>query len=475
MSALINYSNDELTELCELLELEDQFRSYNKIHFLFADDRHLYPKHLQFFAAGSKYRQRLFLAGNRVGKSLTGLFETTLHATGNYPDWWQGRRFNRPVNIWLAGDTNQTVRDILQTKLLGPIDDMGSGLLPRDALHHTTNKAGIGKAIEMAYVRHSSGGMSTIGFKSYDQGRKSFQGTEKDLILMDEEPPYDVYVECLMRTMTNDGMLMLTFTPLLGLSEVVLAFLPGGQLSERNDDKFVVMATWNDCPHLSEEAKKELWDSIPPFQRDARSKGVPQLGAGAIYPVPESEIVVPDFKIPDHWPRSYGFDVGWQRTAAIWGAEDRESGVIYMYSEYYKGQAEPVIHAEAIKSRGVWVSGVIDPAARGRGQRDGEQLLQQYVDLGLHLQLAKNGVESGLYNVWQRLSSGRLKVFDSLTNFKTEYRLYRRNEKGQVVKENDHLMDALRYYIASGIDMGSVKPEVEQQEYIERSSGYWMG
>ena len=294
---------------------------------------------------------------------------------------------------------------------------------------------------------------------------------------MDEEPPYDVYVECLMRTMTNDGMMMLTFTPLMGLSEVVLSFLPGGEIPSEDapvsDSKYVVTITWDDIPHLTKEAKKELWESIPPFQRDARSKGIPQLGAGAIYPVPESEIIVPDFKIPDHWPRSYGFDVGWNRSAAIWGAEDRESNTVYIYSEYYRGQAEPVIHADAIRSRGDWISGVIDPASRGRGQRDGEQLLQQYIDLGLHLTTAKNGVESGIYAVWSRLSSGRLKIFDSLQNFKQEYRLYRRDEKGAVVKSNDHLMDALRYYVVSGIDVGSVKQAEEIEHY--REEGGWMG
>jgi hypothetical protein len=93
---------------------------------------------------------------------------------------------------------------------------------------------------------------------------------------------------------------------------------------------------------------------------------------------------------------------------------------------------------------------VIDPAARGRGQRDGEQLLQDYVDLGLDLDVAVNARESGLYQVWQLLSSGRLKVFKSLTNWLEEFRLYRRDDKGQIVKEKDHLMDCTRYFVMSG-------------------------
>jgi hypothetical protein len=166
--------------------------------------------------------------------------------------------------------------------------------------------------------------------------------------------------------------------------------------------KLVVSATWDDVPHLSAEQKAALWGSIPPYQRDARSKGIPQLGSGAIYPVPESEIVVDPFELPLHWPRGYGLDVGWNRTAAVWGAHDRDADAVYLWSEHYRGQAEPSVHAAAIRARGEWMQGAVDPAARGRGQRDGEQLLQNYIDLGLQLTKADNGVEAGLFDVWER-------------------------------------------------------------------------
>lgn len=439
--------------------------------------RDAYPKHMSFFAAGATCRQRLMLAANRVGKTEgVGLYELTLHLTGDYPDWWIGRRFNRAVKAWAAGDTKQTVREILQDKLLGSPGQWGTGLIPGDDISRVARGGGsVADSVETIYVKHKTGGISALVLKSYDQRRESFQGTEQDIILLDEEPPEDIYTECLLRTMTNNGMLMLTFTPLRGMSEVVLAFLPGGELVENLQDssKFVVMATWDDVPHLDDAVKKELWDSIPPFQRDARSKGVPQLGAGAIYPVPESDIVVPDFSIPDHWPRSYALDVGWNRTAAIWGAKDPETKIVYLYSEHYRGQAEPVIHAHSIKSRGDWISGVIDPAARGRGQKDGAQLLDQYQDLGLDLTPAVNAVESGLYDVWMRMSGGKLKVFSSLSNWRSEFRLYRRDEKGAIVKKDDHLMDATRYLIVSGLDIAKVKPDGDNC-YIPINHG-WMG
>ncbi|MCW5978454.1 MAG: terminase family protein [Bryobacteraceae bacterium] len=406
--------------------------------------RELYPRHTAFFAAGAEHRERLMMAANRVGKTEgVGAYEVTCHLTGRYPAWWKGKRFSRAVKVWAAGDTSKTVREIIQAKLLGELGHLGEGMIPGDLIRKTTRKSGVAGAIDTAWVRHVSGGTSLLVLKSYDQRRESFQGTEQDVIWLDEEPPLDVYTECLMRTMTTGGLVLLTFTPLRGLSDVVLSFLPEGDLSK--PAKFAVFCTWDEAPHLSDEVKQELWRSIPAHQREARSKGIPSLGAGAIYPVPEADIIAPDFQIPEHWPRAYGLDVAWNNTAAVWGAWDRETDTLYLYSEHYQGEAEPSVHAAAIRARGAWLQGAIDPAARGRSQVDGRQLLQMYTDLGLRLAMADNAVEAGIYRVWERLSSGRLKVFQSLGQWRSEFRLYRRDEKGRVVKQRDHLMDAARY------------------------------
>lgn len=247
-------------------------------------------------------------------------------------------------------------------------------------------------------------------------------------------------------------------------------------MPEITESKYTVFAGWDDVPHLSEKTKRELLASTPPHLRDARSKGVPSLGAGAIYPVPEDEIVVDDMPIPDHWPRAFALDVGWNRTAAVWGALDRETDVLYLYSEHYRGQAEPSVHAESVRSRGEWIPGVIDPASRGRSQHDGEQLMYKYTSLGLDLTPAKNSVEAGIYEVWQRLSSGRLKVFKSLQNWRSEYRIYRRDEKGRIIKENDHLQDATRYLVMSGLDCAKVKPAPKGPvKRINIGGSGWMG
>lgn len=236
--------------------------------------------------------------------------------------------------------------------------------------------------------------------------------------------------------------------------------------------RITIHATWDDCPHLTEKQKEQLWESIPPHERDARSKGIPVLGSGRIYPVAESDILVKPFEIPSYWPRAYALDVGWNRTAAVWGAWDREMDIVYLTHEYYASQQPPAVHASAISAAGQWMTGAIDPAAAGANQKDGSRLIDEYRELGLMLVEADNTVEAGLFAVYQRLSRGGLKVFETMHNWRKEYRIYRRDEKGKVVKENDHLMDATRYLIMTGMAFAQTEPsEDEEMEHDMAMSG----
>ena len=243
--------------------------------------------------------------------------------------------------------------------------------------------------------------------------------------------------------------------------------------------RFLCTISWDQVPHLSEEAKSELILSIPEYQRDARTKGIPLLGSGAIYQLSLDDLTIDDIDLQPHWPRAYAFDVGWNRSAVLWGCLNRDSDELYIYSEHYRGEAEPVIHAEAIKARGKWMRGAIDPAARGRGQIDGRNLLQMYRDLGLDLVPADNSVEAGIYTVMTRMSSGRLKIFKSCQNLLSELRLYRRDEKGRVVKSRDHLCDCLRYLVMEMHNILSTAPQPPQQKTVYVTPGSystgWMG
>lgn len=487
--------------------------------------RELYKTAMQFFRASARYPERLLMGGNRTGKTEAAAYEVTAHMTGLYPHWWTGRRFNGPTEWWAAGDTATTTRDIQQLALYGPVRDAPrTGMIPSHLISHVTPKNSIPLGIETIWVKHVSGGTSTIQFKSYDQKRDAFQGTSKN-VWFDEECPDDVYVEALLRTLTMEiagetvsGMMIVTFTPVEGLTPFVQHWLENAVMPDAEGEfqpaeaqvfaeadaeseyagdgagvvedangvpitkrqKFITLVSWDEVPHLSEAAREQMLTSIPPYQRAARTRGIPNLGSGVIYPIPEEEIKVKPFEIPKYWPRGFGMDVGWNWTVAVWGAYDRETAIWYIYRIHARSHAEPPVHAEGIKAAGAWIPGRIDPAANGRSQVDGKQLMQLYgpQGLGLDLDNANNGVESGIFEVWTLITAGRFRVMSHLNQWFTEYRMYRRNEKGVVIKKNDHLMDATRYLLSSGIDWLAIEPAVStgSRIYIDGggSSDGWM-
>jgi len=212
-----------------------------------------YPKQMQFFELGRTHQERGLFGGNRSGKTLCGTYEDTLHLTGEYPDFWPGYRFDRPIDAWAAGDTGKTTRDVLQATLLGKPGDtsaFGTGMIPGDRILRVTVKHGLADAVETIFVRHvPTGGVSTLQLKSYDQGREAFQGTANDLIHLDEEPDLEIYTECLLRLMTTNGRLILTATPLRGLTDLMLQFMP--HLAPAPD--VVEAASWQAPPEGAED------------------------------------------------------------------------------------------------------------------------------------------------------------------------------------------------------------------------------
>ncbi len=250
-----------------------------------------------------------------------------------------------------------------------------------------------------------------------------------------------------------------------------------GQVSP---SKYTVQAGWDDVPHLDETAKRELLASTQPYLRDARSRGIPSLGTGAIYPIALEDVTCNPFSIPGFWKRGYGFDVGWNRTAALWLAEDPMDGTFYAYAEHYMAQQIPAIHSLAIKARSRWMTGAIDPASRQRDVAEGRQLFATYQTLGLNLVPAVNAVDEGINEVWSKLITGRLILFSTLRNTQAEYRQYRREQRGKdgrvvIVKVDDHLMDCLRYAVMTFPSIGKVKPPERAGRVTSRAADVRVG
>jgi phage terminase large subunit-like protein len=475
MSGLLALTEEEEYDLAQLIEMDAELEKYGGCFtkfFITAKERSRYKHWIDAFNAGKAYRQRMALCANQVGKTTFGLFEVTCHATGLYPDWWEGFRFDSANDWWIGGEDTKSVKEALQDRLLGQVGEFGTGFIPRDCIDFESmpDIKKIETPITSFRVRHVSGGYSTISFKTYEQGRKSWQARPGISILLDEEPPIAIYTEALMRTVAGEGRVLLTFTPLRGVSDTVMNFLgdedilhPTGEVAP---GRYLIRASWDEAPHLTEEAKNALLASIPKFQRDARTKGIPTLGAGAIFQVPETTVFIDTFPIPRHWKKAYGLDVGWNRTAAVWGAINPEDGVLYIYGEHYLGEATPLVHSAAIKARGAWIPGCIDPASRGRGQDDGQKLFDQYIEQGLVLEKAENWVEGPLWEIQEAMEQGRFKIFNTCANILSEFRLYRRDERGKIVKKNDHAMDAMRYLWNTGRHIAISEPRLVSADFM---------
>lgn len=431
------------------------------------------PKHKAFFDAGKEFSERLALSGNRTGKSIMGCYELTCHVTGDYPSWWAGRVFEHPVDTWAVGPDARTVRDTIQKELMGPPGEWGTGMLPANAIGKYFALQGTPQAIDVVNVKHRTGGWSRIGFKNYQQDMQAFMGTARHVIWLDEECPIDIYNECNIRTATTKGIMIGTFTPLMGLTPMVVnfarkaTFLLGAKPILSIDDgsehaigqsqnKAILQIGWDDAPWLDEETKARLLDDTPDHMKEARRTGAPAMGSGNVYSTPTEKIICDPFTIPESWPRLFAMDVGWNRTAVTWAALDTNTDTMYIYDEHYVGKELPSTHANAVHSRGSWIPGVIDPASRGRSQVDGKQLMQQYIDLGLELRTARNDVEAGISVMQQRFATGKAKVFSTCQNVLKEYLIYRRDKNGKVVKEEDHAMDTVRY-LGLNIELASSK------------------
>jgi phage terminase large subunit-like protein len=407
-----------------------------------------YPKQLEFHAVGAQSRERLLMGGNQIGKTLAGGMEAAMHATGRYPDWWKGRHFDRPTNGWACGVSGEVVRDTVQRVLVGRTGSIGTGAIPKDAIGELVTARGIADLLDTIKVQHVSGGTSIIGLKTYLSGREKFQGETLDWIWLDEECPMDIYIEALTRTNIGGGPVWMTFTPLLGMSDVVRRFL-----QEKSPDRVVIGMTIEEALHYSAEERQKIIDSYPPHERECRTKGIPVLGSGRIFPIEEARIVCDHRDFPSHWPRIGGCDFGWDHPfAAVEVVWDRDTDTAYVSRCHRLKEATPIEHAAALRS---WGSDL-----RWSWPRDGKRetlegagiaLAEQYRAQGLNMLYEHSqfpdgsvSVEAGLMMMLDRMRTGKLRVFREHNDWWEEFRLYHRKD-GRVVKEGDDLMCATRY------------------------------
>jgi phage terminase large subunit-like protein len=438
----------EQLKLLEVLEAERARRHQeNKLSYY-----RPYERQKLFHSAGATHRERLFLCGNQLGKTLAGGFEAAAHATGRYPSWWTGKRFDRPVVGWVCGVTGETVRDTVQKILVGRTGQEGTGAIPKDAIAELVSARGTADLLDTIRVHHVSGGVSIVGLKTYASGREKFQGETLDFAWLDEESPADIYTEILTRTNVGNGPVWMTMTPLMGVSEIVRRFL-----HEKSPDRKVITMTIDDVGHYSDDEKKKIIASYPAHEVEARVKGIPVLGSGRIFPVTEESIACDHRDFPAHWPRIGGMDFGWDHPfAAVELVWDRDSDTVYVSRTHRLKEATPVLHAATLRAWGkelpwAWPRDGNRETLEGAGialaaqyRAQGLNLLHEFAHYVEATGQKSVSVEAGLMDMLTRMQTGRFKVFKQHNDWWEEFRLYHRKD-GRVVKEGDDLMAATRY------------------------------
>lgn len=416
-----------------------------------------YPKQRKFHAAGGipTVYERLLIAGNQLGKTLSAGSEVAYHLTGEYPDWWEGACWDYAPSGWAASETAQGTRDTVQRMLLGRPGEWGTGTIPQERIVDIKRAASaVPDCVDSITVRHKSGGLARLTFKTYDQGRSRWQGETLDFVWFDEEPPEDIYSEGKTRVNATDGIVFTTFTPLKGMSTVVKRFL-----REKPPGTFVVSMTTDDVGHYTPEQRARIVAGYPAHERQARARGIPVLGSGAIYPVSRDFLSCKPFPIPAYWPRIAGMDFGWTHPTAVgWLAWDRDNDVVYLYDTHRQSEQTPTVHAASIRARGKWIPVAWPHDGLQHEKGGGEPLAEQYrkqscAMLPEHATHAPEpgqpegtggySVEAGVIEMLSRMESGRFRVFEHLNDFWEEHALYRR-DNGKIVKEDDDLLDAVR-------------------------------
>lgn len=419
----------------------------------------------EFHAAGKDYPERCLLAANRVGKTYSAAAEVAFHLTGDYPGWWEGKRFEHPPLVWTGSVTNEASRDIVQLELLG--EPVGTGAIPADKIAGKIRyrQAGTPNVADSASVKHVSGGVSKVSFKTYEQGWRKWQGGKPDAVWLDEEPDESadqkgIFVEALTRILSTRGTLFATLTPLLGSTELVDHFMnpPAGAV----DGIYMQTATWEQAPHLDDAAKKHILASYPSYQKDTRSKGIPMMGEGKVFPIPEEDIKYEAHelgKIPKHWARIFGVDFGSSGSgghpqALVCCALDRDTKTFYVYDCYRKKGESTVYHADAMKARGDWIPVAWPHDGMNAGKFDGVPLYRDYLTHGAKMlsmsaryDNEKGGsqpVEPIVMTASEMMTTGRFKVASHLHQWWEEFRTYHRKD-AKIVAVKDDLLKATFY------------------------------
>lgn len=316
-----NLSDEQLRQLIKVAEKYDEVKSSSKIL-----DFHPYPKQAEYIYC--KDKSKALLAGNQIGKTSSMRYEETLHLTGDYPSDWKGVRYNHPIKTWIIGPNHNKVRDTVQFEMLGKPGRLGTGMIPKDRIDSVIPKSGTPQGVDIAYVKHKSGGLSEVKFLSLQSDLEQFMSDTIHRAAFDEPPTVEILNEVRIRLIVLDGYETFTMTP-VGNNKAIAE-----QIIE-NPYTTVFHIAMDDAPWLNEEKINRILADNEPWEREARRYGKLLIGNTAIFKAKPEEYLCESFEIPSYWPRIGGLDIGGNHpTCAYAIAWDRDADTVYVYKEF---------------------------------------------------------------------------------------------------------------------------------------------
>lgn len=403
-------------------------------------------------------RNRWVFGGNRSGKTECGAVECIYIARGIHP-----YKENKKNTVgWVVSLSTQVQRDVAQSKILSYLNPDWINKVVMLSGRQDSPENGV---IDYILIDNVFGGVSKIGFKSCDQGREKFQGTSLDFVWFDEEPPYDIYLECRMRVLDKCGEIFGTMTPLKGLTWVYDEIY----LNRNNDaEVWNIFIEWADNPFLSPKEIDVLTKSMSNEELDSRRYGRFIDNGGLVYKEFDPNVnVIEPFDVPVEWYDTISIDPGLNNPLSVhWYACDYD-GNVYVIAEHYEAGKTVPYHAERIyeiSNRLHWhrghngmIEGLIDSAATQRTLASEKSVVDLFYDNGILVNPKVNkDMFSGISRVKGYLkdaaNKSHLYIFSNCTNMIREIKSYYWGDGDNPVKKDDHCLDELRYYIMSRPD-----------------------
>jgi len=443
-----------------------------------------YPWQKKFVAATLTYGECAAFKGNRVGGTLLGAFMAYCFTTGNYPDWWEGRRFEGPTRGVIVGVDFGQIKRGAQRLLFGQdYPEWGVGpeadphpIMPCECIlkQHLKKKKEDTNVIDTALIEHVSGDASSIMIISQKQSQDTLMGDELHWAWCDEFPENEkMYTQLIPRVETTDGLIFVTSTPEKGRTSITDRYLKDNPLApDGRPITYHQFVHKRDALHYSEEKILEIIAACPPHERKFRIEGKPVYGAGLIFETPSEGMLVGSDEIPEarNCRHICGFDPGISDFGAlIWLRFDEISNCWYV-TDMEKIRGKQPKEIARIMERHDRAIGMKIPVSYGRDAcnkeiTSGDSLRNMLAAEGInvikkpaHNAFARDNDNArwpGINYMIDLMKSGGLKILDSprLRPLLDEKDLYYCDEHGNIPKKKEQrfdVIDALRYGLMMG-------------------------